>query len=130
MPFEVYVRQLAPCVEPPAGTEAGGRPAEAAAPKGTPPPAATELKIVGLTPRKLVLSLSGPGQAAIRVRRLVELPRHRWPFLRTIPASAGAAGQLEVSLSDLPPGRYRFNVRLAGSRIPGAVRKLTIGSPG
>jgi hypothetical protein len=126
-PFEVYVRQLAPCVESPEDPGAASPPPEGGSP-GTPVPGTpTDLKIVGLSHRGLVLNFSGPGRVSVRVRRLAREPRRRWKFLQTIAASAVTAGRVEVPLSDFPPGRYRFNVHLDGSPAPGIVRKLTIG---
>jgi hypothetical protein len=121
-PWEVYARQLAPCVESPEEPGATAPPG-----KGSSVPAApTDLKIAGLGLRKLTLSLSGPGRVSVRVRRFVEEPRRHWKFLRTIAAEADAGGQVEVLLPSFPAGRYRLNVHLHGSD-GGLVRMLVVG---
>jgi hypothetical protein len=127
-PFEVYVRQLAPCVESPEKPAGEVPPAKGSS--GGPVPAApapaTDLKIAALSRRQLLLDFSGAGTASVRVRRLAKEPRRHWRFLETIVARAGAAGRVEVPLSAFPAGRYRFNVHLRGSE-GGLVRKLVIG---
>jgi hypothetical protein len=128
-PFEVYVRQLSPCAESPAESDPGITLVKQGSPGAPAPSPPVDLAIVGLSPRKLVLTLSGAGSVSVRVRRFAIEPRRHWKFLRTIAASAEAAGRVEVPLPDLPAGRYRFNVHLDQSPSPGAVRLLTIGQP-
>jgi WD40-like Beta Propeller Repeat len=128
-PFEVYARQLAPCVEPPEKPAADVPPAKGSSPSSPVPVApspAADLRIAGLSHRRLVLDFSGPGAASVRVRRFAKEPRRRWKFLKAIVVSADAAGRVEVPLSDFPAGRYRFNVHLHGSQ-DGLVRKLVVG---
>jgi Tol biopolymer transport system component len=125
-PSEAYVRQLAPCVtssEEPAAQNPSNKGASSARPR---PTAAAGLRIVSLSQRKLVLSLSGPGRVSIRVRRFAEEPRRHWRFLRTIAMSVAAPGRIDVPLVDLPPDRYRLNVHLHRSQAAGIVRLLTI----
>jgi hypothetical protein len=125
-PAEVYVRQLKPCVATEPDIEPEESKTDDSKPLQPPSPAAhAELKIASLNARELVLNLTGPGRVSIRVRRFVEHPRRRWPFLRTIATQAGAAGQLAVPLPSLGAGRYRLNVHLHGTPR-GVVRLLTI----
>jgi WD40-like Beta Propeller Repeat len=127
-PFEVYARQLAPCVEPPENPAADIPPAKGSSPSSYIPVApspATDLKIAGLSHRQLVLDFSGPGAASVRVRRFAKEPQRHWKFLEAIVVSADVAGRVEVPLSDFPAGRYRFNVHLHGSH-DGLVRKLVV----
>jgi Tol biopolymer transport system component len=131
-PFEVYVRQLAPCVKP--STEPGSAvpPAESAAgrsPNRPAPSPPTSLKIAALDRHRLVLSFSGSGLASVRIRRFVGEPRRHWKFLTTIVVSAEAAGRVEVALPGFAPGRYRFNAHLRRSQSPSVVRVLAIGRP-
>jgi hypothetical protein len=145
---EVYVRQLAPCVadgaeppadeppaeEPPArdpGTVRAGD--DRSVSSGSAPTAAFDagrgrsLRIADLGRHALAVELSGPGEVVVRLRRLVSSPRRRWPLLRTLSASADAAGRLEVPLGRLGPGRYRLNAWLPGTGVAGAVRFLDVG---
>jgi hypothetical protein len=125
-PTEVYVRQLAPCADPPepAGAGAASPPKSIAASPVVRGP--TAFRVAALGRRQLLLSLSGPGRVAVRVRRFQAEPRPHWQFLRTLVAEAAAAGQVAVQLPDLAPGRYRLNVHLHRSRSPGIVRMLAI----
>ncbi len=124
-PTEVYVRQLKPCVEAPE------KPSSPSAPKSGPSPVPTasvggRLKIVGLSPAKLLLDVSGPGEVSIKLRRFVATPRRDWNLLRTIDARVSDAGRLVVPLSLAGAGRYRFNVHLHGT-AKGQVRILDLG---
>jgi hypothetical protein len=140
-PSEVYVRQLAPCasdsgeptVEGPSTEPPRSEPRSEPAPAGPAIPAAAAAgprswRIAGLGTRLLVVEVTAPGQIRVRLRRQLAEPRHRWPLLKTISAIADAAGRVEVQLGDLADGRYRLNVHLRGSRVPGMVRFLTVGS--
>ncbi len=124
-PFEVYVRQLAPCAE------SHEKPAAEIPPvRGSSVPIALTpakgLKITWLSQRQLALDFPGPGVASVRIRRFAKGPRGHWKFLRTIVVRAEAAGRVGVPLPEFPAGRYRFNVRLHGSEA-GLVRKLVVG---
>jgi Tol biopolymer transport system component len=129
-PTEVYVRQLAPCVDSPEtpGAEAGASPSpQPKSPATVPKPAAqTSMKVTALNRRKLVLGLSGPGRVAVRVRRLEKMSPRHWKFLRTITAEVGSAGRVEIPLPDFSRGKYRFNLHLHRSQTPGIVRFLAI----
>jgi hypothetical protein len=128
-PFEVYVRQLAPCVDSPEEPGAATPPAQGGSSSG-PNPAPVRpanLKIAGLSRRKLVLNLSGPGTVSVRVRRFMQEPRRRWTLIRSIAMQATGAGRMQVPLPSLSPGWYRFNVHLDGSQSKGVVRLLEIG---
>jgi hypothetical protein len=125
-PFEVYVRQLAPCIAAPEASAVGTAPANvgsADSPTSSPP---TVLKIARLTRRKLVLSLTGPGRVAVRIRRLFERPQRHWKFLRTIVARSPAGGRIELSLPGFPAGRYLLDLHLSQSPATHLVRVLTV----
>jgi hypothetical protein len=123
-PTEVYVRQLAPCTPTPPGEPGGGGPG---VPPSLPQPAPTRLSLVRADDHHLTLRLSGPGRVSVRVRRLVELPRRRWRFLKTLLAGADHSGEVELALPEFGPGRYRLNLHLHGSPQPSIVRLLRVG---
>jgi hypothetical protein len=128
--FQVYVRQLGPCVtpEPPENPVVTDQPA--AANTAQPAPAGpADLEIAGLDRRRIVLDLSGPGSVTVRIRRLQKEPRRHWKFLGAVVASSESAARVELPLPALSPGRYRLNVHLDQSRAPGTVRLLTVGGP-
>lgn len=131
-PTEVYVRQLAPCVESPAHPGGGSDPGAGAT--DPPRPAAEQslagkLKIQTVAKRRLVLGLSSAGVVTVRVRRLVPSQPREWRLIQTVEGRLDSAGTLTLPLSSLEPGRYRLNVHLHGTPA-GTVRWLTVGSSG
>jgi hypothetical protein len=123
---QAYVRQLAACAAPggegslstPGGPSDSGGNGQTAT--------ATHLRIARLNRGGLVLSFSGPGTAAVRIRGLVTRPRRHWKLVEKLVESAGEAGTMRLGLQRLRPGRYRIRVRLQGSPDRALVRALKI----
>ena len=124
---QAYVRQLAPCVSA-AGPSGVGGSSKDGSNLGSAPP--TQLKIVRLSRRRLVLGFSGAGVAAVKIGRLVIDPRPHWKLVKKLLVRAGEAARKRIELPQLPPGRYRIGVRLRGSQGRPLLRHLMIGSPG
>lgn len=138
-PTEVYVRQLAPCVEDaPGGGGAGpsggsgGPMGSGPVPSGTSTPASLRVgRIATVTslkvgPRGIRVEVSGPATFAVRIRRLVIAPRRDWRLMRTT-SFVAAAGVTTIPLPRLGPGRYRLNIHLDGMpEGESFVRRLTV----
>ncbi|MGV1048907.1 MAG: hypothetical protein ACOYD4_10345 [Solirubrobacterales bacterium] len=127
-PFEIYVRQLAPCrtapapaPDPPALPGLGGAPAPST------PAVPTRLRLLGLSGHELTLYLSGAGRVSVRVRRFSAEPRRHWKFVETLVASAAGAERVSLPLTGLAAGRYRLNLHLHGSGRAHIVRFLKFG---
>jgi hypothetical protein len=149
-PTEIYARQLGSClppveaehhegtVETGTGGNGGGEPLRTSGPTTTIAPptiappsishgarAITHLAIAGLSPARMLLRLTGPGRATVKLARRVGKPRQRrWRNVRTIAVKATKAGRVSVKLGSLPPGRYRVSIQLAGGRR--LLRSLTV----
>lgn len=154
-PTEVYVRQLAPCLESDGeggsgggsgdaksgaggGVGSGGCGAESpggSMAAGCPGPPSAGSKIATVRSLKIAggrvrADISGPATFTIRIRRLVTAPRRTWRFVRATSFVATAAGPMTIRLPKLGPGSYRLNIHLAGMPEGDSfVRRLTV-SPG
>lgn len=159
-PTEVYVRQLAPCVESGEGEggtgggdsgsggddgpghQAGSSGCGALAaggPTGVGCPAPT---VAGVAPIATVNSLriargairadvSGPASFDLRIRRLLTAPHRAWRLVRTTAFVASAAGVATIPLPKLGPGTYRLNIHEAGMPEGNSfVRRLTVATGG
>jgi hypothetical protein len=109
--LQVYVRQLAPChpvpEQPPTGGSAGGQ-----APSG-PSSSTPRVSIQRLRPPTLRLAFSAPGEATVRIEKLIGRGGERhWKRVRSLLVSAEEAGTVKANLPELPPGRYRLSIRL------------------
>jgi hypothetical protein len=150
-PTEVYVRQLAPCVEPPGGeggsgggggsgpgggeqgpggfgsggaSQAGSSPSGAMAVSG----GIASVHSLRLTGGRVVADVGGPATFTVRIRRLVATPRRHWRLVRGASSfSTFAAGPASYALPSLGPGTYRLNVHLSGMpEGESFVRRLTV----
>jgi hypothetical protein len=124
---QAYVRQLAPCVAPPAPPDQGGgevapdggpapgaeRPS-APAPAAAGPAPARSVAIGALKGRTLALSFDGAGRVRVRIQKLAPNGRGNWKLVKSIYVTATAAGTLEARLPRLGDGRYRLKLRLQG----------------
>lgn len=86
------------------------------APKGNGPIA--RLTVEGITPKRLLLSLTAPGRATVKIaRQTAGRTHHRhWQTIKTLTAQAGRAGRLAIKLPPLIPGVYRVTVSLPGAK--------------
>jgi hypothetical protein len=146
-PTEIYARQLGSCLPPQheetieTGTGGGGggespntrgsvttvAPPTVAPPSTRSPPvvAITHLAIAGVTRTRILLRLTGPGRATVKLaRRVGESRQRRWHNFRTIVVEASKAERVGVKLGSLAPGRYRISIELAGGHR--LLRTLTV----
>jgi hypothetical protein len=154
-PTETYVRQLAPCQPPaeeasheeasetapdgeqPAGVEqqgdsttnvartAGSESLGSANKPATATADQLRLAIEGLSPKRLLLELTGPGRVTVRVTRSVGTARHpRWRTRETIDVPVAGAGLVRIRLPRLPAGRYRLTIHVGGAQ--NVIRSLRI----
>ncbi len=156
-PTEVYVRQLAPCVEGDgggggasggggdggngggcAGLAAGSAncdPAGSTPPASGPPPLGggqiATVRSLKVGRGRIVAEVSGPATFRVRIRRLVAAPRRDWRLVRASSLATTAAGATTIPLPKLGPGTYRLNIHLAGMpEGESFVRRLTVPPPG
>jgi hypothetical protein len=113
---QAYVRQLAPCVPQPlrGGGQVptgGGDPGK----RSAGPALASEVKLQRLGGKALWLGFDGPGRARVRVQKLLTEPKRGWKLAKSVIVTAAGAGQCEVDLAMLAPGRYRLKFRLQGN---------------
>jgi hypothetical protein len=126
---QAFVRQLVACQvsETAATPSASGRSAKDGSSLGSAP--STNLKIIRLNRRRLVLGFSGAGIAAVRIGRFVSKPRPHWKWTRKFLVRIERAGRKRIELPQLSSGRYRIEVCLRGSQGRPLTRHLAIGGP-
>jgi hypothetical protein len=87
------------------------------------PLAGVAVKSIGRT--RLLLKLSAPGVATVRIAHLLGKGHHRhFRTVKTITVKAGKAGVLDVKLPRLAAGSYRVSISLAGAKT--VVKTLTV----
>jgi hypothetical protein len=83
------------------------------------------LAVESLGPARLLLKLTAPGIATVKIAQLRGKGHHRhFQNVKTITVTAGTAGVLEVKLPRLAVGSYRVSVSLAGAKT--VVKTLTV----
>jgi hypothetical protein len=83
------------------------------------------LAVEGISPARLLLKLTAPGMATVKIARLHGKARHRrWQTIKTIIVKASRAGALDVKLPRLGPGSYRVSISLTGAKT--VVKALTV----
>jgi hypothetical protein len=97
-------------------------------PTTTVPPSSASiarLTVESVSPKWLLLKLTAPCIATVRIARQVGSKHHlRWRAVKTIAVKAAGAGQVDVKLPRLTTGRYRLRIGLAGGGD--VVRTLTV----
>jgi hypothetical protein len=80
-----------------------------------------------ISPARLLLKLTAPGVATVKIARQLGRGHHRrWQTVKTITVKAGKAGVLEVKPPRLAAGSYRVSISLAGAKT--VVKTLTVPS--
>jgi hypothetical protein len=80
-----------------------------------------------ISPARLLLKLTAPGVATVKIARLLGKGHHRrWQTVKTITLKASRAGALEAKLPRLAAGSYRVSISLAGTKT--VVKTLTVPS--
>jgi hypothetical protein len=83
------------------------------------------LVVESVGPVQLLLKLTAPGVATVKIAQLRGKGHHRhFQIVKTISVKAGKAGALEVELPRLAAGSYRVSVSLAGAKT--VVKTLTV----
>jgi hypothetical protein len=83
------------------------------------------LVVESISPVRLLLKLTVPGIATVRIAQLRGKGHHRrWQTMKTIVVKAGKAGTLGVKLPRLAVGSYRVSIGLAGAKT--VVKTLTV----
>jgi hypothetical protein len=118
---QAFVRQLAPCKQPPPAPESGASPAAdtrgPAPDSGSGPTAAARtgsVTVTGLGRRALWLAFDRPGRARVRIQKLWPNGRGAWKLVKSLIVEASSPGVVRVPLPSLAPGRYRLKLRLQG----------------
>jgi hypothetical protein len=120
-------------------TPSTGGPPLAAGPSTTSPATLTQtpthtasgpvigLAVESISPAQLLLKLTAPGVATVKIARSRGEGRHRrWQTVKTISINASRAGALKIRLPRLAAGSYRVSISLAGAKT--VVKTLTISS--
>jgi hypothetical protein len=85
----------------------------------------TGLTVGGISPSQLLLKLTAPGVATVKIAQLRGKGRHRhFQTVKTIAVKASKAGVLEVKLPRLAAGSYQVSISLAGAKT--VVRTLIV----
>jgi hypothetical protein len=120
----------APEPQPQPKTEPGPAPL-VSPPSPTPVPGhSTSVPVAGLavqdiSPARVLLKLTAPGVATVKIAQLRGKVRHRrWQTIKTIVVKASKAGALDVKLPRLAAGSYRVSISLAGAKT--VVTTLTV----
>jgi hypothetical protein len=83
------------------------------------------LAVERIGPTQLLLKLTAPGVARVKIAHLLRKGHHRhFQTVKTITVKARRAGALEVRLPRLAAGSYRVSISLAGAKT--VVRTLTV----
>ena len=119
------------------GTSASGSSTSPSAGPSASPPVSTSppapflrarpvlLTLQSISAKRLLLNLTAPGRATVRVARRMGNSRHPdWRAVKPIAVKVSKAGEVEVRLPRLRPGRYRVSISLAGAT--GVTRLLTV----
>jgi hypothetical protein len=102
-----------PSVIPPAG------------PKQTASRSVASLTVEGINRTQLLLKLTAPGVARVKIAHLRGKGRHRqFQTIKTITVKASNAGALKVKLPSLAAGSYRVSISLAGAKT--VIETLTV----
>lgn len=106
------------------GTNTSGGPSSTTTGQGAAGPLA-RVAFASLSPARLLLKLTVPGKATVKIAHNVGKRHHRrWQTIKIITAQVAKAGLVEIKLPRLPAGSYRVSVSLAGANS--VVKTLTV----
>jgi hypothetical protein len=127
-PSEDQVRALSQYLQTHEPLKTDGAPL-AAEPSTAPPATSTQppthtasgpvvgLAVESISPAQLLLKLTAPGVATVKIARPHGKGRHRqWQTIKAISIKASKAGALKVRLPRLAVGSYRVSISLAGAK--------------
>jgi hypothetical protein len=80
-----------------------------------------------ITSKRLLLEFTAPGMTTVQIAHHAGSARNpNWRTIKTILVKVNEAGEVEIKLPRLSPGRYRVSVSLAGAKT--VVKTLTVPS--